>query len=497
MNPRAPRLSLLPRPRPALLAGLVAGLALPAAAGIAQESRPAGAPPTQSPVQAGGERTTGAHPKKLKTQADLSKLRLETRRSAGPVGPSPADPAYGPPAGGAPPAPEVSTGPVGELVIPEDLALIDFGSLVQGESRTRELEFSNTGVGPLKVSAARPSCGCTTSKFQRVSADGQRSDYVFDSELSPGDKLLIEVGVNTEGKQGAWEGNVTLFTNDTSRTDVIKLKASIQPFFVLQPSPYLNFDKLLVNDTATRRLTITSPVADQFALALSPTSTLPEYLKVTLEPKDPIDGRAGSWDLVATLGPGAPEMPSNNWPILLESDEPMEGSLPLADGTRRKHQVTVYTLANVVGLVNADPNYLSFGIVPPGAERVKVAAIKIQDPNFVLGEVPVRVRGQTDAMTEVLLAHARTAWSRNDAGEPVIQLTISDLPESFAGPFGGFLDIDVGHPSKAQISLPFTGVCRETVVRPATPPAATPSVPAPPAGAGAAPSGAGTQSAGG
>jgi hypothetical protein len=97
----------------------------------------------------------------------------------------------------------------------------------------------------------------------------------------------------------------------------------------------------------------------------------------------------------------------------------------------------------------------------------------------------------------VLLAHARTAWSRNDAGEPVIQLTISDLPESFAGPFGGFLDIDVGHPSKAQISLPFTGVCRETVVRPATPPAATPSVPAPPAGAGAAPSGAGTQSAGG
>lgn len=482
MKLQAHRLSSPIQSRSALLACLWAGLALPASAGplsappTGQEggSQQGGPAPAAEPraAQTGAGRSPVAHPKKLKTSADLSKLRLESRRSAAPVAPLPADPAYGPPPGPEAGVPVEPSGPVGELVIPEDLSVIDFGSLVQGESRTRELEFSNTGVGPLKVSAARPSCGCTTSKIQRLSADGQRTDYVFDSELAPGEKLLIEVGVNTEGKQGAWEGTVTLFTNDTSRTDMIKLKASIQPFFVLQPSPYLNFDKLFVNDSATRRLTITSPVAERFALALSPTSSLPEYLKVSLEPKDPIDGRAPSWDLVATLGPGAPEMPSNNWPILLESDVPMEGSLPLADGSRRNHQVTVYSLANVVGLVNAEPNYISFGIVPPGDERVKVATIKIQDPTFVLGEVPVRVRGQTDAMTEVLLAHTRTAWSRNDAGEPVVQMTIFDLPESFAGPFGGFLDIDVGHPSKATISLPFTGVCRETVARPAPPPPA-------------------------
>lgn len=484
---------------PALRLGLAAaatlGLALVASGTWQQTTGAAGNTAPVATQQAGtagqGAGTSQApvnRPRQLKTRSDLSKLKLETRRAApAPAGaPVATEPGFGPPAPGDAGAnvPVESTGPVGELTVPEASATVDFGDLIQGAVKTTEVELVNAGPGPLKISAARASCGCTTTRLHRLGADGTRTDYVNDSELAPNEKFVIEVGVNTEGKQGNWEGNVTIFSNDSSRTDLIKLKANVQPFFVLSPSPYLNFEKLFVSEQATRRLTVTSPVVERFTLAVSAASTLPDYLKITLEPKDPIEGKSASWDVVATLGPNAPEMPSNNWPVILESDVPIDGALPLADGTVRKHQINVYTIANVVGMVTVEPNYLSFGIVPPGAEREKVAVIKIHDAGFKLGDVPVRVRGQTEQMSAVLTEHGRASLSTNEAGEPIVKLTISGLPESFAGPFGGYLDIDVGHPSKQQVSVPFTGVCRETVVRPATPPAGAPQTPpaTPPAG---------------
>jgi Protein of unknown function (DUF1573) len=474
------------------LAGVAAlGLALVANAAWQQAGTPASSTPggqASATNQAPG--TANTRPKQLKTRSDLSKLKLETRQAAAPVvagGQGATDPGFGPPAPGSTDSgvPVEQSGPVGELTVPEASATVDFGDLIQGAVKTSEVELVNSGVGPLKISAARASCGCTTTRLMRVAADGTRSDYVNDSEIAPGEKFVVEFGVNTEGKQGNWEGNVTIFSNDPSRTDLIKLKANIKPFFVLTPSPYLNFEKLFVSDQATRRLTVTSPVVERFALAVSATNSLPEYLKITLEPKDPIEGRAASWDVVATLGPNAPEMPSNNWPVIVESDVAIEGALAMPDGTVRKHQINIYTIANVVGMVTVEPNYLSFGIVPPGAEREKVAVIKIHDASFKLGDVPVSVRGQTEQMNAVLSKHSSASLGVNEAGEPIVKLKISGLPEEFAGPFGGYLDIDVGHPSKAQVSVPFTGVCRETVVRPATPPAANPATP--PAASGAAP----------
>ena len=60
----------------------------------------------------------------------------------------------------------------------------------------------------------------------------------------------------------------------------------------------------------------------------------------------------------------------------------------------------------------------------------------------------------------------RFTWSiRPTEDEKSLELTLrlEGLPEDLNGSFGGFLNIEVGHPLKPTLGVRFSGVCRQSL----------------------------------
>ena len=90
----------------------------------------------------------------------------------------------------------------------------DFGRITQGERVRHEFAFTNTGTSNLIISDARGSCGCTVPEWSK-------------EPVKPGDKGVIKVEFNSEGKSGLQEKTITIVTNGEPATRVIRIKADI------------------------------------------------------------------------------------------------------------------------------------------------------------------------------------------------------------------------------------------------------------------------------
>lgn len=90
----------------------------------------------------------------------------------------------------------------------------DFGRITQGERVRHEFEFENTGSSNLLITDARGSCGCTVPEWPK-------------QPLKPGEKGVIKVEFNSEGKAGYQEKTITVATNCEPATRVLRIKADI------------------------------------------------------------------------------------------------------------------------------------------------------------------------------------------------------------------------------------------------------------------------------
>ncbi len=90
----------------------------------------------------------------------------------------------------------------------------DFGKITQGEKVRTEFVFENIGDVNLIISDARGSCGCTVPEWPR-------------KPIAPGEKGVIKVEFNSEGKSGVQEKSITIVTNGEPATRILKIKADI------------------------------------------------------------------------------------------------------------------------------------------------------------------------------------------------------------------------------------------------------------------------------
>ena len=89
-----------------------------------------------------------------------------------------------------------------------------FGNVKAGTPLTYTFEVKNQGEGGLEILSVNPSCGCTTSKFDKTIAPGK----------SGGITLAIE---KTEGYKGEMTKTATVNTNDPDhQTFVLTLRAT-------------------------------------------------------------------------------------------------------------------------------------------------------------------------------------------------------------------------------------------------------------------------------
>ena len=90
----------------------------------------------------------------------------------------------------------------------------DFGEIKQGESADHVFQFINTGSEPLIISNAKGSCGCTVPKWPK-------------EPILPNSTGQISVQFNSGEKKGRQNKTVTLTTNCTPNTTILRVVGNI------------------------------------------------------------------------------------------------------------------------------------------------------------------------------------------------------------------------------------------------------------------------------
>ena len=90
----------------------------------------------------------------------------------------------------------------------------DFGEIQQGESVDHVFQFINTGSEPLIISNAKGSCGCTVPEWPKEA-------------ILPNEMGEIAVQFNSGEKKGRQNKTVTLTTNCTPNTTILRVVGNI------------------------------------------------------------------------------------------------------------------------------------------------------------------------------------------------------------------------------------------------------------------------------
>ncbi len=90
----------------------------------------------------------------------------------------------------------------------------DFGRLIQGEKATYTFTYTNTGNADLIISKVSAVCGCTANNYTRES-------------VKPGETGKVEVIFDSHGLRGIQNKTISVMTNTTPSTTVLRVKAQV------------------------------------------------------------------------------------------------------------------------------------------------------------------------------------------------------------------------------------------------------------------------------
>jgi hypothetical protein len=90
----------------------------------------------------------------------------------------------------------------------------DFGEVQEGEVVEHTFTFTNEGEGPLIISNAQGSCGCTVPDWPR-------------QPIAPGQKGQIKVSFVSTGRAGRQDKRVTLTTNAVPQSKVLNITSTV------------------------------------------------------------------------------------------------------------------------------------------------------------------------------------------------------------------------------------------------------------------------------
>jgi hypothetical protein len=99
-------------------------------------------------------------------------------------------------------------------VIKFDESEHDFGRILEGETVSYEFAFTNTGKSDLLIADVSTSCGCTVPSYPKA-------------PLRPGEKGIVKVTFNSQGRRGYQTKNVIVVSNTQPNTTILKIKAQV------------------------------------------------------------------------------------------------------------------------------------------------------------------------------------------------------------------------------------------------------------------------------
>lgn len=403
---------------------------------------------------------TGTRPAMLDTGIDLSHIKEAPAPEAATTVPEQPDPA------GAAAAPTAPAGPPGGLALLEGEAETSFGELLEGAKVSKLFRMKSSGENPLVIERVKPSCGCTATEVQLLAADGTKGIYELGQPIPAGAELELEVSVNTANRRGPFHSSVAIYSNDPASPLSLRLTADVKAVLDVEPMN-LDLGTITSGDMKEGTFKVSTTVLEPFVLTLDETRVI-EPLSATLKAVDPdAEGRSKTWELAVKLGPGTPEG-MRRYPLRLVTDIPQaadehahDAALPAPTPAMRELNCTV--AANVTGLVVATPNFISLGVVRPGEVVERSVKIETLDPDFQLPAEPthrlVSLTGGEFAYANAFTVHvAPTPGAEGKSLD--VTLRLEGMPEDANVSFGGMVQIDVGHPTKPEISVRFSGLAR-------------------------------------
>jgi len=90
----------------------------------------------------------------------------------------------------------------------------NFGKVAEGEKVACIFTFENSGTGPLVISSATTSCGCTVSKYSK-------------KPVLPGNSGSIEVVFNSSGYNGIQTKTITIKSNASKPIVLLKITGEV------------------------------------------------------------------------------------------------------------------------------------------------------------------------------------------------------------------------------------------------------------------------------
>lgn len=436
---------------------------VPGSAGTAAAT-PAPAPAAGTPGEAPKlVASSGSRPAMLDTGIDLSHLKAAAPTEAAAPG-FPAQPETAVPAAAAP----APTGPPGALTLAEGEPETHFGELLEGAKATKVFRLKSSGENPLVIDRVKPSCGCTAAEIQLVAADGTKALYELGQPIAVGSTCELEVSINTANRRGPFASSVSIYSNDPASPLRLQMAADVKAVLDVEPMN-LDFGTLTSGDTKEGTFTISSGVLEPFALTLDE-SRVVEPLAATLKAVDPdASGKSKTWELAVKLGPGTPEG-MRRYPLRVVTDvpaaeaaHPAPAADPAAPPPAAMRELNCTVSANVTGLVVATPNFISLGVVRPGEVVERSVKIESLDPSFTLPAAPAYrltslTGGEFTYAKNFTVAIVPTPGAEGKSLD--VTLRLEGMPEDANVSFGGMVQIDVGHPTKPDINVRFSGLAR-------------------------------------
>ncbi len=89
----------------------------------------------------------------------------------------------------------------------------DFGTVKMGPKANAEFNFKNSGVAPITIKSANPSCGCTASDYSH-------------EPIMPGQKGYVKASYGTKGRPGFFKKTITV-TLDNGTTQVLTITGTV------------------------------------------------------------------------------------------------------------------------------------------------------------------------------------------------------------------------------------------------------------------------------
>jgi hypothetical protein len=246
-----------------------------------------------------------------------------------------------------------------------------------------------------------------------------------------------------------------VFSNAKGPPFALVLTGESEPILTVRPDPTLAFGQVTTAEVAERTVTVASTGGEPFRLRLVNDAVL-ALAKIELVPLAPdADGRSAEWEVRARLGPNAP-IGSKRWRVILESDLARKVATPGA--VPAYHGIELGLEAEVIGAFRADPTFVSFGIVKPGAAAEQTVRIESVGQLTLPRDAPTTIEdqaGQAFRLADLLEVALEPA---EDGRTAALRVHLKGLPSE--GSFGGLLRLQLGPPEVEPLVLRIYGTCR-------------------------------------